>query len=301
LRKPPQIGLASAFSQEDLAVLPIAPLEAAVLLLDRTGKPLLEMCAIKGGSYTVGAEKRDKQARRSEKPYQKIQLTGFWIARTPITCGMWRRFLEESGYEPDRNERHPEYLLGWNGQMYPTERPGHPPTDASAFAHLPVTHLSAIHAWAFCDFYGIALPSEAQWEAAARGSQAALYPWGEKSPPAREHGPSTLANVGRSVHRPSFVWACPDGASPYGLLDAVGNVRQWVADAFDANWLQKLHDKDPVNPSLDRAHFLSTRGADSATSPEFAQAYRRSHEPPDVCLATVGFRPCLDIEPITLL
>ncbi|MCK6511603.1 SUMF1/EgtB/PvdO family nonheme iron enzyme [Myxococcota bacterium] len=305
LRKPPQLALASALSDEERSTLPIAPLAGSVVLLDRSGKPLLELCAISGGTYIVGAEKRDKQARRSEKPYQKVEMTGFWMARTLITCGLWRRFLEESGYEPERADRHPEYLYGWTGTNPPSQRSGHPPdhptSTASALLNIPVTHLSALHAWAFCDFYGVALPSEAQWEAAARGPQAPLYPWGDTPPPSREHGPTNQANLGRNTHRPSFVWACPEGASAFGLLDAVGNVRQWVADAFDATWLQKLHDRDPVIPSLDRAHFISTRGSESSTAPDLAQTYRRSHEPPDVCLATVGFRPCLDIDPLVLL
>ncbi|MCB9637391.1 MAG: SUMF1/EgtB/PvdO family nonheme iron enzyme [Myxococcales bacterium] len=284
-RKPPQLALASSFSEEELHHLPVAPLDGAILVLDKSGAPLFELCGVSGGTYTVGAEKRDKQARRSEKPYQKVQLSGYWIGRTTITGLVWQRFLEESGYEPDRQERHVDYMHGWTGRICPNGREDH-----------PITHLSVNHVWAFCDFYGLSLPSEAQWEAAMRGPKALLYPWGERPPQSREHGPSAVADIGRSMHRTSLVYAHLEGTSPFGLLEGIGNVRQWVADAYDAGWLQQLKEKDPVIPSLDRAQFVSTRGAASDQKTDFAQTYRRSHEPPDACLASVGFRVCLDMD-----
>ncbi len=132
------------------------PLEDSLILLSKKGHPLLEFIPIEGGIFTVGAEKKDKRARRFEKPQKEVELSTFWIARFPITRRVWDIFLEESGYEPAESERHPDYLA----------------KGRSSSLDEPLNFISYVHAWGFCDFYGLSLPSEAQWEAAVRSRSA---------------------------------------------------------------------------------------------------------------------------------
>jgi serine/threonine-protein kinase len=289
-RKPPKLAPLASLSDnpESLAAkLGLLPRPDALFLLDREGQPLLELCAIPQGRYRVGADKRDKSARRHEKPSQEVALSGFWIARAPITHAIWQRFLLESGFSPSLQESHEDYLKSWRDLHFP-----------KGMEHHPVTHLSALHAWAFCDFYGLSLPSEAQWEAALRGQQALPYPWGAEPPPSiRERGINTCANLGRLTPRTTAIHEHPDGVSPFGLLDGIGNARQWVADEYDALWLSRLEGTDPILLHSDRARFQAVRGCDSTTDPALAQAYRRQHESPEACLPNLSFRPTLDLAP----
>ena len=92
----------------------------------------------------------------------------------------------------------------------------------------PVTWVDASDAAAFCAWLGVRLPTEAEWEKAARGDDARIYPWGDEPPD------ETRATYGHGSMEtgPSPVGAAPGGASPYGVLDAAGNVWEWVSSAY---------------------------------------------------------------------
>lgn len=281
-QKPPTLVPAHKLDREQTAMLPVAPRQDSTILLSKEKLPLLELCPVPEGRYPVGADKKDRLARRPEKPRQTIQLSGFWIARTPVTNAAWHCFLQESRYQPDKDAQHPAYLAHWGKGEAPPE----------TLRDHPVNFISLLHAWAFCDFYGLSLPSEAQWEASARGPQGHTTPWGHTDAPPAD---APLTNLDREDFESSAVYAHPDGASHYGLLDTLGNVQQWTADEYDARWLRQLRERDPVIQIQDRARFTTIRGA-HATMP-FAQArlYRRDNDHADACKEEIGFRPCIDL------
>ncbi len=213
------------------------------VVLARDGSPLLEMVKIPGGEFLMGMVENDELEKMYSFIYynlvdyrkynpnttspQKIYLDDYWIARTPVTNRMWLKFLEESGYQPAEDEHDGRYLKHWIDGRPPEDKLDH-----------PVVYVSYINAWAFCDFYGLELPSEAQWEKAARGTDGRLWPWGNHWPTER------LCNYHMNVGGTTEVGSYPRGMSPYGLLDCAGNVWEWCADAWDENWFEKIKEID---------------------------------------------------------
>ena len=139
---------------------------------------------------------------------QKKSLPEFWIDQTPVTNAEYERFVIETNHEPPSH---------WQGQ---------PPS--SALAHHPVVYVSWHYAVAYAEWAGKRLPSEAEWEKAARGSDGRKYPWGEQ-PPAKH-----LCNFNRNVGGTTPVGKySPEGDSAYGCGDMAGNVWEWTASDYD--------------------------------------------------------------------
>jgi formylglycine-generating enzyme required for sulfatase activity len=112
------------------------------------------------------------------------------------------------------------------------------------FANHPVVYVSWFNANAYCKWVGGSLPSEAQWEKAARGSDGRLYPWGNTEPT------SLLLNFNNDIGSTTEVGSYPAGASPYGLLDMAGNVRQWIADWYSGTYYSKVRNNNPTGPEI---------------------------------------------------
>jgi formylglycine-generating enzyme required for sulfatase activity len=168
----------------------------------------LNMVEIPEGEFLYGSSDTDTMACTDEKPQKSIFLPAFRIVRAPVTNKQWSVFLQESGYKPTENE----HIKRWDGVLYP-----------SRLANHPAVHVSKHDADAFCSFYGLRLPSEFEWEKAARGTDGRLWPWGNQLPE------WWLCNF-RGFHKGTTpVGSFPQGASPYGLLDCAGNVREWTS------------------------------------------------------------------------
>lgn len=167
-----------------------------------------EMICIPGGAFLAG---RTSQQRR-------ITLGLFSLARHPVTNRQFARFLEQTGYTPERTAR---FLAHWSDGACPGELLDH-----------PVVHVSAVDALAYCRHAGLCLPNEWMWEKAARGADGRPYPWGT-TPPSRE-----LCNIEADATLP--VGSFPRTRTAHGCQDMIGNVLEvcWRSDMDEPTLLR---------------------------------------------------------------
>lgn len=143
------------------------------------------------------------------KTAKLIKVDSFWIYQTEITNGMYAECYRSGACgQPCSKETNPHF---WD----------------PSYVNHPVVYVSWQAAQDFCHWVGGKLPTEAEWERAARGDSDSIYPWGDE-PPSGE-----LVNAANMIGTTRMVGMYPDGASPYGILDMAGNVREWVEDWYD--------------------------------------------------------------------
>jgi len=163
-----------------------------------------ELILVPAGEFIMGSEEGDPD----EHPQRVVSLDAYYIAKNPVANAQYRRFLEETKH------RRPHY---WGEGRY--NRP-----------YQPVVGVSWCDAIAYCQWAGLRLPTEAEWEKAARGTDGREYPWGNDDPTDK------LCNFGLNVGAPSEIGSYPDGASPYGCLDMVGNVYEWCVTKWQDSY-----------------------------------------------------------------
>jgi formylglycine-generating enzyme required for sulfatase activity len=190
-------------------------------------EPLMGFVGIPAGSFTMGSDKtQDEDASDDEQPQHRLTLPTYWIGRWPVTVAQFREFVQSSGYqEHDKSalsgpaSRPVAYVTWRDAQAYCDwldsrlrELVSLSPTETSAMGDA-----DELYASIRSGELRVGLPSEAEWEKAARGSDARRYPWGE--PPDTER-----ANYGMAIGETSVVGCYPDGASPFGCEEMSGNV-----------------------------------------------------------------------------
>ncbi|HEY9231507.1 MAG TPA: SUMF1/EgtB/PvdO family nonheme iron enzyme, partial [Blastocatellia bacterium] len=169
------------------------------------------MVMVPAGSYTIGRD----DASDLEKPQHAVSLPAYFIDRTEVTNEAYKQFVDATSHKPPTN---------WSGSNFPT---GH--------ANYPVTGITWQDAADYATWAGKRLPSEAEWEAAARGPQGWRYPWGNEWLPGQANIGVKAGEQAKDNEYPlqiMEVGGFPQGASPVGALDMVGNVWEWTADEF---------------------------------------------------------------------
>ena len=156
-----------------------------------------------------------------EKPAHMVYLDVFWIDQTIITNGMYAKCVSAGICAPSL----------CNGD------------NCSNGDQQPVVGIDWNQAKAYCEWAGRRLPTEAEWEKAARGTDGRIYPWGNQAPNSR------FLNINRNIGNSTNVGLYPEGASPFGALDMVGNVAQWVADFYDGGYYSSSPARNPQGPS----------------------------------------------------
>ena len=163
-----------------------------------------------------------------EKPKHKVYLDAYWMGKYPVTNAQYAAFVKANGYKKPSH---------WKGEI-----------SANKADH-PVVWVDWKDAQAFCLWASkvsdkaVHLPSEAQWEKAARGTNGRTYPWGEEAPNPR------LLNFDENVRDTTAVGSYPAGVSPYGALDMAGNVWEWTADWYGEDYYSKSPGKNPTGPA----------------------------------------------------
>jgi formylglycine-generating enzyme required for sulfatase activity len=155
----------------------------------------------------------ESTARRHHR--RRMDMTTYYIDRYPVTNAQFKAFLDASGYWP-RDDHN--FLLDWEN--------GAP---RAGWDNKPVTWVSLEDSRAYAAWAGKRLPHEWEWQYAAQGSDGRLYPWGD----AWDKACAPATNKGRELLPPADVDAHPAGASPFGVMDMVGNVWQWTDEYLD--------------------------------------------------------------------
>jgi formylglycine-generating enzyme required for sulfatase activity len=174
------------------------------------------------GDFTMGSTIDDTQADEDEKPPHQVFLTSFWIDRTEVTNAMYLHCISKKVCTPP-------------AQSTFYTKPG--------YANHPVIGISWVQAQEYCEWVERRLPTEAEWEKAARGIDGRIYPWGDIAPTVE------LANFNHHFNETVPVGMYEQGASPYGALDMAGNAWEWVADGYQSDFYSRSLEKNPISSS----------------------------------------------------
>jgi formylglycine-generating enzyme required for sulfatase activity len=168
-----------------------------------------------------------------ETPQREVTLSAFYIDKTEVTLAQFKDFVEETGYQTTSEAKGDAIQYTWRA------------FDAAERQDHPVRWMSWQDANAYCQWADKRLPTEAEWEKAARGTQGLIYPWGNSWDETRvPYGDTAPVN------------AFPDGASPYGVVGMAGNVWEWVMDWYDPLYYQHGPTTDPSGPGQTRDKVL---------------------------------------------
>ena len=258
------------------------------------------MIYIPAGQFLRGAAEDDDQADDDEKPRRAIHLDAFWIDQSEVTNARFAVFIQQTGYRTQAERRGSGRVLLPEAQeeMLPGadwQHPHGPQSSISGLDEHPVVQVSWDDAAAYCAWAGARLPGEAEWEKAARGEDAFIYPWGNTFD-------GRILNF--CERNCSLDWANPDfddgwsftapagsypaGASPYGLLDMSGNVWEWVQDRYGAGYYASAPADNPYGPATGSLRIL--RGGAWGYQDWSARLTNRSAVRPSMSDDDVGFR-----------
>lgn len=268
-----------------------------------------ETVIVPAGTFTMGATAEQVEAFKgfnvygltqdiyavflaSYAPLHEVYLDEFYIYKYEVTNAQYQEFISATGYKKNANADNP--------RMNQPQQ--------------PVTGVSWYDADNFCTWAGARLPTEAEWEKAARGTIALLYPWGNEWDPSKLHAIEGIANEtfanskeyklwlikqgaeweqNNSAPAPAVVGSYPQGASPYGAMDMAGNAREWVHDWYGQYYYTHSGD-NPKGP--DSGAGKMHRGGSWMEPRPIQLTWFRARAKADSNLGNIGFRCAVDVK-----
>ena len=216
------------------------------------------MILIPAGDFIMGGT-----ANRDEKPQRLVYLDSYMMGRTPVTVREFKAFCIQTGFDFSIVEM-PSW--GWMDDH-------------------PIVNVNWYEARAFCKWAGGDLPTEAQWEKAARGTDGREYPWGDDFDPEFLQCSTAQSGVSNSTER---VGNFSSGASPYGCLDMAGNVREWCLDRYSERYSARAK-RNSTGPRSGPDRIMRG-GSWDLTRSELFRCANRFNNFPEYCQDTDGFR-----------
>src|SRR5699024_5648662 len=281
-----------------------------------------QMVRIPGGKYLMGTNISDGFPEDGEAPIHNVRVKPFQMAIHTVTNAQFRDFIQQTGYVTDAEK------YGWSFVFYQfvseaTQRtvkqkvqhtpwwwvvegatwdhPEGPDSSVDNRLDHPVVHVSWNDAMAYCEWAGVRLPTEAEWERAARGGlEQKRYPWGDELTPGGKH----LCNIWQgdfpktNTEDDGYVGTAPVESFPangYGLYNMSGNVWEWCADWFATNIHKRGGKDNPAGPDSGESRVI--RGGSYLCHHSYCNRYRvaaRSANTPDSSTGNMGFRVARD-------
>ena len=252
---------------------------------------LLQMLRIPAGEFLMGSDDSDED----ERPVHPVYLDEYFLGAKPVTNAEYARFVAETGYRPIAVREMPALVAPDFRDAFReladryVWKDGAPP---SGLEDHPVTLVQYVDALEYCQWLAalidkpVRLPTEAEWERAARGGvEGKRYPWGDDIDPSLANFlPDPSLKYKRGT-QPSGTYAC----NGYGLYDMAGNVWQWVSDWYDSDYYPISEYRNPQGPSFGR--FRCVRGGSWVNDDvSFLRCAHRHEVPADTYAYSIGFR-----------
>ena len=266
------------------------------------------MVHLPGGVFLMGTDYAGGFPADGEGPVRPVKVDPFWMDATAVTTSSFGNFVEATGYKTEAEQ------FGWSfcfrseqASQHVAAVPWWGKVDGINWRHSdgpdhPVVHVTWNDAAAYANWAGKRLPSEAEWEFAARGGlEQKLYAWGDELTPQGEH----RANIWQGTFptdntaEDGYVFTAPVNAfapNGYGLFNMAGNTWEWCADWFDAAWHITATYENPTGPPAGAARVM--RGGSFLCHESYCNRYRvaaRTQNTPDSSAANIGFRCVRDV------
>jgi sulfatase modifying factor 1 len=279
------------------------------------------MVLLDGGAFVMGSADDRAYPDDGEGPVRLVEISSFWISRTTVSNAEFGAFVDSTGYRTEAESFGWSFVFGgllpddfpptravadapWWRQVDGTDwrHPEGPQSSVDELANHPVVHVSWQDAQAYCAWAGLRLPTEAEWEYAARGGlERCAYPWGEELQPGGEQRMNVWQGVFPQKNTCADGWygTCPvDEFSPngFGLRNMTGNVWEWCQDWFDPSFHARDTRRNPRGPH--QGTHRSARGGSYLCHESYCRRYRvsaRQGLTPDSSMGNSGFRCARDV------
>ena len=222
----------------------------------------IQMIAVPAGSFHMGSP--EGEGAKNESPAHVVHLDAYMIDKYEVTNLQYKMFIDAT------HRREPYH---WKGGTYPL-----------GLANHPVVNVSWEDAAAYAEWVRKRLPTEAEWEKAARGTDRRPYPWGFVF-----HESYVNAKVSNESGTTCPADTYPMGASPYGIIDMVGNVSEWVGDYYEERYYIHSSTRNPAGPERGK-HRVIRGGAFNESSRRGVRCSARFFADPDAPRENIGFR-----------